>query len=126
MQILIWGDYMKRKISICILLTIFAFFLSFFAINDVKKPIGETQKQTQKESTERILPASHEFENEYLYMVTVSEGRLVVYKNDGSKDCMETGIRLSDLPDELQEKLKSDIGFATEMELIEFLENYAS
>ncbi len=126
MQILIWGDEMKRKISICIIVLIAAIVLIILFINDKKETMPkETETLEVTEETEAVLPANTD-NIHYAYLVKATEQKLVVYCSDGETVYFETGISVKSLSESLQQKAEDGIGFFTEADLYDFLESYSS
>ena len=83
MQILIWGDEMKRKISICIIVLIAVIVLIILFTNEKKETIPkETETLEVTEETETVLPANTD-NIHYAYLVKAREQKLVVYCSDG-------------------------------------------
>ena len=109
MQILIWGDEMKRKISICIIVLIAVIVLIILFTNE--------KKETMPKETDNI---------HYAYLVKAKEQKLVVYCSDGETVYFETGISVKSLSESLQQKAEDGIGFFTEADLYDFLESYSS
>ena len=69
MQILIWGDEMKRKISICIIVLIAVIVLIILFTNEKKETIPkETETLEVTEETETVLPANTD-NIHYAYLV---------------------------------------------------------
>lgn len=126
MQILIWGDEMKRKISICIIVLIAVIVLIILFTNDKKETMPkETETLEVTEETEAVLPANTD-NIHYAYLVKAKEQKLVVYCSDGETVYFETGISVKSLSESLQQKAEDGIGFFTEADLYDFLESYSS
>lgn len=126
MQILIWGDEMKRKISICIIVLIAVIVLIILFTNDKKETMPkETETLEVTEETEAVLPANTD-NIHYAYLVKATEQKLVVYCSDGETVYFETGISVKSLSESLQQKAEDGIGFFTEADLYDFLESYSS
>ena len=126
MQILIWGDEMKRKISICIIVLIAVIVLIILFTNEKKETIPkETETLEVTEETETVLPANTD-NIHYAYLVKASEQKLVVYCSDGETVYFETGIAVRSLSESMQQKAEEGIGFFTEADLYDFLESYSS
>lgn len=126
MQILIWGDEMKRKISICIIVLIAVIVLIILFTNDKKETMPkETETLEVTEETEAVLPANTD-NIHYAYLVKAKEQKLVVYCSDGETVYFETGISVKSLSESLQQKAEEGIGFFTEADLYDFLESYSS
>lgn len=126
MQILIWGDEMKRKISICIIVLIAVIVLIILFTNEKKETMPkETETLEVTEETEAVLPANTD-NIHYAYLVKATEQKLVVYCSDGETVYFETGISVKSLSESLQQKAEDGIGFFTEADLYDFLESYSS
>ena len=126
MQILIWGDEMKRKISICIIVLISVIVLIILFTNEKKETIPkETEMLEVTEETETVLPANTD-NIHYAYLVKAREQKLVVYCSDGETVYFETGIAVRSLSESMQQKAEEGIGFFTEADLYDFLESYSS
>jgi hypothetical protein len=80
----------------------------------------DTQKNTQ-ESVESMTQAASG-----LYCIKESNGYLVVYDTQTNEVYFETGVKISDLPEELQLEVQEGIYFSNPEELYSFLENYSS
>ncbi len=66
-------------------------------------------------------------ENGEFYYLSISDNRVVVYREDGQTVYMETDITAEDLPDDvLQELLSQKRVINTEEDLYDFLESYSS
>ncbi len=126
MQILIWGDEMKRKISICIIVLIAVIVFIILFTNEKKETMPkETETLEVTEETEAVLPANTD-NIHYAYLVKATEQKLVVYCSDGETVYFETGISVKSLSESLQQKAEDGIGFFTEADLYDFLESYSS
>lgn len=126
MQILIWGDEMKRKISICIIVLIAVIVLIILFTNEKKETIPkETETLEVTEETETVLPANTD-NIHYAYLVKARDQKLVVYCSDGETVYFETGIAVRSLSESMQQKAEEGIGFFTEADLYDFLESYSS
>lgn len=126
MQILIWGDEMKRKISICIIVLIAVIVLIILFTNEKKETMPkETETLEVTEETETVLPANTD-NIHYAYLVKAREQKLVVYCSDGETVYFETGITVRSLSESMQQKAEDGIGFFTEADLYDFLESYSS
>ena len=113
MQILIWGDEMKRKISICIIVLLAVIVLILAFTNTKKESIPEeTGTLEVTEDSETVLAAKDQ--------------KLVVYCSDGKTIYFETGIAVRSLSESMQQKAEDGIGFFTEADLYDFLESYSS
>ena len=127
MEILIWGDNMKRQVSISIffaLLLIVMVWL-YIKIYNERKPSAEEIVTEQSITKEEAIEISQEYEN-YTYYAKSEDGRVIVYSVKNKNLIMETGIETFTLPSVIQEKLEEGIFFETPEKLYDFLENYSS
>lgn len=125
---------MKKMISICFLL--FAVFIGLVAVffwmlktpDELVVPyeVALDSEYADLTETEEALAASVSIQKNYMYLLRVEEGRLVVYEKDGETLYLETNIRYEDLDDEMKKKANAGIPFENDRELYEFLENYSS
>lgn len=127
MEILIWGDNMKRQVSVSIFLAIMVILLAWLYI----KFNNETQPKKEKITTENDVSKEQSvtISQEYIscpYYIKEEYGRLVVYESKNQEIYMETSIETYTLPTEIKEKLETGIFFQTEEELYDFLESYSS
>jgi len=125
-EILIWGDNMKRQMSISIFLAILVIALAWLYIkyrNDIR-PDNMQTKQIQQESEENSISISQEY-TAYKYYIKAEDGRLVVY-DINQQLYAQTAIIISTLPENILEQLETGIFFQTEAELYDFLESYSS
>ena len=126
MQILIWGDKMKRKISICIIVLLAVIVLILAFTNTKKESIPEeTGTLEVTEDSETVLAANTDYIH-YAYLVRAKDQKLVVYCSDGKTIYFETGIAVRSLSESMQQKAEDGIGFFTEADLYDFLESYSS
>jgi len=126
-EILIWGDNMKRQMSISIFLAILVIALAWLYIkyrNDIR-PDNMQTKQIQQESEENSISISQEY-TAYKYYIKAEDGRLIVYESKSQNIYMETSIEIDTLPLDIKEKLDVGIFFETEGDLYDFLESYSS
>ena len=128
MEILIWGDNMKRQISISIIFAIFLIilvwmYIKFYNENGLADPKISTEISSEKE--EENIPISKEYQS-FKYYIKDEQGKVVVYTMKKHEFYMETGIFTYTLPTEIQTKLLAGIFFETEAELYDFLESYSS
>ena len=134
MEILIWGDKMKKQISISIFLAIFVILLTLLYIksNNDRKPEKEREQNEQLveyNQSEQISGNSVVLSQENIsspFYVKNEEGWLVVYQTQTQTRYMDTGIETKNLPAELLETAEVGIFFETEQELYDFLESYSS
>ena len=127
MEILIWGDNMKRQVSVSIFLAIVLISLAWLYIKfsnetSPKENVITTENDVSKESS---VPMSQEYIS-CKYYLKVEQGKLVVYENKNHEIYMETSIEIELLPESLKEELKTGVFFQTDAELYDFLESYSS
>ncbi len=91
--------------------------------SDVTKP-AETA-QTKEQEPEETVESMKDVEEEQYYL-KLADDYLAVYHSDTDQIYFETGLKLSDLPEDLREKAKTGITFSSMEELYSFLENYSS
>ena len=127
MEILIWGDNMKRQISVSILFAILLIAMVWLYIKfyNERKPQSEELTTEQHITKEEALEISNEYTS-YAYYAKDEDGRVIVHSVKSPKLSMETGIETFALPSVIQEKLEEGIFFETEEDLYDFLENYSS
>lgn len=126
MEILIWGDNMKRQISISILLAILVIALTWLYIkfsNDTQ--LHDNGVLTKENQQENAMEISQEYEV-FSYYIKDDDGRLVVYDTKTQSIFAQTGIETDTLPVELQSELDTGLFFQTEEDLYNFLESYSS
>ena len=126
MEILIWGDNMKRQISISILLAILVIALTWLYIrfsNDTQ--LHEKGVLTKENKEENALEISQNYIS-FQYYIKDEDGRLVVYETKTQKIYAQTGIESETLPIDVQTELKAGIFFETAEDLYNFLESYSS
>ena len=87
--------------------------------SDIKNAAAAEQQEEETEESMKNV----EQERYYLKM---SEEYLTVYYTETDLVYFETGLKLSDLPSDLQEEAKTGISFSNLEELYSFLENYSS
>ena len=127
MEILIWGDNMKRQMSVSIFLAILLIALAWLYI----KFSNETQPKNETITTENDISKEQSItiNQSYItcpYYIKEADGRLVVYLSKNKEIYMETGIESITLPSEILDKLETGIFFETEEDLYDFLESYSS
>ena len=127
MEILIWGDNMKRQVSVSIFLAIVLISLAWLYIKfsnetSPKENVITTENDVSKESS---VPMSQEYIS-CKYYLKDEQGKLVVYENKNHEIYMETSIEIELLPESLKEELKTGVFFQTDAELYDFLESYSS
>lgn len=127
MEILVWGDKMKRQISISIFLAIVVILLALLYIkfsNDTQ--LNDNGVLTEeKNNEEQSLEISQEYIS-YQFYIKDDNGRLVVYEVKTQEIFTQTAIQTKMLPIEIQQELSVGIYFKTESELYNFLESYSS
>lgn len=72
------------------------------------------------------LPSSREISAYYRYTLRVDDGQLSVYQTEGDMLYLDTGIKLANLPQQVQARISEGVGFHSEEELFAFLESYSS
>ena len=128
MEILIWGDNMKRQISISIFFALFLILLVLMYIkfyNENRLPDPKMSTELDVEEKEDSIAISQEYEA-FAFYLKDEQGNVVVYTTENHAFYMETGILTYTLPAEIQQKLFTGIFFKTEAELYDFLESYSS
>ena len=124
---------MSRRRSICFLcagVLIVLLAVVVFIMTDDK---GKTQPQVQAKHTPEIQSGESGKDTQvmqevepYRYYLVAEENRLNVHDYATKIFLFNSGIQVSDLPQDLQEQLENGIYFADEEALYEFLENYSS
>lgn len=127
MEILIWGDDMKRQVSVSIFLAVLVIALAWLYIKFSNETRVENERITTENdiSKEQAVTISQDYVA-YPFYIKSEYGRLVVFETKNGNVYMETGIETYYLPSEIQEKVKTGIFFQTEGELYDFLESYSS
>ena len=127
MEILIWGDNMKRQISVSIFLAIILilFVLLYIRFRNETKLKEESIYTENEISKEEAVPISQEQITSKFY-IKENHGRLVVFQTKNGEIYMETSIEFQTLPNELQDKIMNGIFFQSESDLYDFLESYSS
>lgn len=127
MEILIWGDNMKRQISVSIFLAILVIALAWLYIkfNNEIEPKNESITTENDISKEPSVTINQAYVSS-VYFIKEKDGRLVVYLSKTQEIYMETSIESETLPDDVKEKLETGIFFENEEDLYGFLESYSS
>ena len=127
MEILIWGDNMKRQVSVSIFLAILVIVLAWMYIKfrNETGPKENTITTENDVSKENSVTISQEYISSKYY-IKAEYGRVVVYETKNNKIFMETSIEVRLLSEDLQEKIMAGIFFQTDAELYDFLESYSS
>lgn len=126
MEILIWGDNMKRQISISILLAILVIALTWLYIRfSNETQLHENGVLTKENQQENALEISQNYVL-FQYYIKDDNGRLVVYETKTQTVYAQTGIETDILPMEIQSKLETGLFFESEEDLYNFLESYSS
>lgn len=129
MQILIWGDKMRKQISVCIffggILCILMGFVLTMYISSAKRHQEAEISVTEKTEEPEIVISSKQMDP-CKYVILAHEGMLVVYYSDYSTVYLDTGIQVMTLPDTVKDQLLQGIPFNSEEELFAFLESYSS
>lgn len=130
MQILIWGDVMKRNIGICIfVLFVIAVGVTVF-MNNIDADSNEINTKdniinTQSVDTEAMIKTNAQVEVEGYY-IGISDNSIVVYENDGQTVYLETNIDISHLSENTIERLNKRILCKNLNEVYDLLESYSS
>ena len=130
MQILIWGDVMKRNIGICIfVLFLIAVGVTVF-MNNIDADSNEINTKdniinTQSVDTEAMIKTNAQVEVEGYY-IGISDNSIVVYENDGQTVYLETNIDISYLSENTIERLNKRILCKNLNEVYDLLESYSS
>ena len=127
MEILIWGDNMKRQVSVSIFLAIIVIALTWLYI----RFSNETRPEENVITTENNISKEESItiSQEYItcpYYIKEEDGKLIVFETKTKHIFMETSIEIYMLPEELIDKLDTGIFFETEGDLYDFLESYSS
>lgn len=127
MGTLIWGDNMKRQMSVSIFLAILVIALAWLYIkyNNEIQPKNETITTENNVSKEQSITINQSYIT-CPYFIKENDGRLVVYLTKTQEIYMETGIESERLPIDIKEKLETGIFFENEEDLYDFLESYSS
>ena len=127
MEILIWGDNMKRQMSVSIFLAILVIALAWLYIkfSNEMQPKNEIITTENNISNEQSVTISQSYVTCPYYIKEV-DGRLVVFLSKTKKIYMETSIESISLPTDILDKLETGIFFENEEDLYDFLESYSS
>ena len=127
MEILIWGDNMKRQVSVSIFLAVLVIVLAWLYIKfNNEAGIKEDRLTTKNDiNNEQSISISQDYIS-CPYYIKSEYGRLVVYDSKNGNVFMETSIEIDSLPNDIIEKVDAGIFFQTEAELYDFLEGYSS
>lgn len=128
MEILIWGDNMKRQVSVsifCAILLIVMVWLYIKFYNERKPMETEINTEEQVGQKEESITISQGYTS-YEFYIKNEDGRIVVYSTKTDEWAMETGIESYTLPEDIKQKIEAGIFFKTEEELYDFLESYSS
>lgn len=130
MQILIWGDNMRRNLGICI----FVLFVIAVGVTVVMDNIdtGSTtvdtkdyEINTEFVDTEAMIKTNASI-SENGYYIGVLNNNIVVYENDGQTVYINTEIDVSHLSENTIEKLNKKILCQNLNEVYDLLESYSS
>lgn len=121
---------MRKYVGVCIIfLLIFIMTIATVMVLNKKQEetINDTQNmiQIETEKTKEYLVANNDIDS-YAYSIEVENDYLVIYSNETHSIFLNTNISYSNLPKTIQNKIDNKIGFETEAELYDFLENYSS
>lgn len=127
MEILIWGDDMRRQMSISFFCAILLIALAWLYI----KFYNENQLQDREITTEisNEMEDATQTANDYItyqFYIKNEDGKVVVYTVKEQEKYMDTSIEIEALPMYLQEKITAGIFFENEGKLYDFLESYSS
>ena len=130
MQILIWGDVMKRNIGICIFVLFVIAVGVTVLMNNINADSNEINTKdniinTQSVDTEAMIKTNAQVEVEGYY-IGISDNTIVVYENDGQTVYLETNIAISHLSDNTIERLNKRILCKNLNEVYDLLESYSS
>lgn len=125
---------MRRRVSICIIsisiIICAAVLLTAVLVSGKREELSEapgTEEPVQAvPDTEPVVVVNTDSPAVFLYIAKDSSGRVTVYRAETMEVYMETGIRTSDLPEQVRERLSTGIGFSDEAGLFDFLESYSS
>ncbi len=138
MQILIWGDEMRRQISICIFLAFVVIALALLYImfmNDNGKNTNpkdsdkflveekHTEDHTEKESSVELGANSNSINK---FSARNLNGMVYIFDEITQSIYMETGLFITNFPPDIQENLMQGMYFKNEEQLFSFLESYSS
>lgn len=115
---------MKKAKRICIFLYGFFCFLVMSTLS-----LELYRDYRMEEPSDSVLPKTSVPSNknsEYQFVVVEESGNLVIYYTDKKIKYLSTDIPMSNLPQEVQEKVKDGMNFVDEKSLYDFLENYSS
>ena len=112
MEILIWGDDMRRQMSISFLCAILLIALAWLYI----KFYNENQLQDREITTEisNEMEDATQTANDYItyqFYIKNEDGKVVVYTVNEQEKYMDTSIEIEALPMYLQEKITAGIFF---------------
>ena len=130
MQILIWGDVMKRNIGICIFVLFVIAVGVTVLMNNINADSNEINTKdniinTQSVDTEAMIKTNAQVEVEGYY-IGISDNTIVVYENDGQTVYLETNIAVSYLSENTIERLNKRILCKNLNEVYDLLESYSS
>ena len=94
--------------------------------NKVSDSSSDLKNASVEEKQEEETAESMKNVEQERYYLKVSEEYLTVYYSETDQVYFETGLKLSDLPSDLQKEAKTGISFSNLEELYSFLENYSS
>ncbi len=120
---------MKQKISICILIVILIFLMTFVLVMLSKEEPNLPQDEiilTETQNQQEEVVESGKKEETYRYIILEDNGRLTVYYSDNVTVYLNTGISVGLLPENVRLELQTGIHIQTEQELFDFLECYSS
>lgn len=116
---------MKKANRICIFLYgLFCCLTMVFLTREIYRDHTEEPSATQEESPQVAVPSNTT--KQYKYVVVEEANTLTVYYVKDHIKYLSTDISVSNLPQDLQEKVAEGLQFIDEKSLYDFLENYSS
>ena len=115
---------MKRTKGICIFLVLTLSAVILVSLSTELFQDKEKNELSQSDVTKKTLPSSQI--KEYQFVVVEESGNLVVYYVNQKIKYLSTDIPISNLPQELQKKVKDGLNFENEKSLYDFREDYSS
>lgn len=83
-------------------------------------------RRLEEEALENVVSAQGKAKKEEIYYLAELNGYVVVYQNDGNTVYEYTDILVGELPENIQEKVRSGMQIKGTDKLYGFLENYTS
>ena len=117
---------MKNKIVVCIIILL-AVIGIVWLVNIMLTKDNDSSPDTQVELVEREDAVDTVEEvNKPEYCLLIEEDFLVVYLSSTGEMYFNTGINADELSPDILDRIGQGLGFETEEELFDFLENYSS